>query len=641
LSVADGDADPFALLDCSPVVVEAPAVRPGGPVVGGAWLGWWGFELARRLERLSPAPPDPDQLRPFALAFHDHLVRCDRDGRWWFEALWSQARDSVLRERLQAWRGRLAGPAPAAEPFRAGPLRVRAPGTSGHLAAVAEGVARIGEGQLSQANLCLRLDGRLSGDLLDLWVAANQALAPSHAAYLATDEHAVASLSPELFLRRRGHGVETRPIKGTAPIATDPLRLAASEKDRAENVMIVDLMRNDLGRVCEYGTVRVPELCVVEPAAAVWHLVSTVTGRLRPGVTDAELLRATFPPGSVTGAPKVEAVQVIHQLEATARGVYCGSIGLCSPLAGLELSVAIRTLEAHGDRLWLGAGGGIVSDSQPADEVGEALTKARGIADAAGIELHAATPPSAPPPRAAALPRPVRLPRPDPGAGLIETILIRAGQPVDLEPHLDRLAESCRLLGLPSSPTIRAAALEAAAAITDGALRVHVTGEHVEVTVRPLPRPGATQLTPVILPGGLGAHKWADRAMIDALSSPGSSPLFCDLDGTVLEAGYAAVLIASEGAIVAPPLDGRILDSLSRRRLLAAARRASLPVTIRSFTVEDARRAEAVLLTSSLRGPHPGVLPGAAPTQSTSALCAQLTDDPASAGSLHGQRHLA
>jgi para-aminobenzoate synthetase / 4-amino-4-deoxychorismate lyase len=157
---------------------------------------------------------------------------------------------------------------------------------------------------------------------------------------------------------------------------------------------------------------------------------------------------------------------------------------------------------------------------------------------------------------------------------------------------------------------------------------VRVTAERVEVTVRPLPRPGATRLMPVTLPGGLGAHKWADRAMIDALSSPGCTPLFCDLDGSVLEAGYAAVLIASGGVIIAPPLDGRILASVSRRRLLDAARHASLAlaVAVRSFTLGEMRRADAVLLSSSLRGPHPGLLPGATPTRFAGTLCAQLAE---------------
>ena len=625
LLVAEPDADPFALLDRAPLSLASQRGAEGvaGSVVGGGWLGWWGFELSRRLERLPPAAPDPDCLRSFDLAFHDHVVRCDDAGQWWFEALWSEERDSFLRERLECWRERLAGPAPDAVPFVAEPMRASGSGTEGHRAAVTEGIAKIAEGQLAQANLCLRLEGRLSGGLLDLWVQATQALNPAYAAYVGGDEHAIASLSPELFLRRAGRRAQTRPIKGTAPQGTDPAALAASEKDRAENVMIVDLMRNDLGRVCDYGTVVVSELCAVKPAAGVWHLVSTVSGRLRPDVTDGALVRAAFPPGSVSGAPKIEAVRVIHQLESTARGAYCGAIGLCSPLAGLELNVAIRTFEAHGDRLWLGAGGGIVSDSEPASEVDEALTKARGVATAAGIEILASVSPR----RLPDLPRPAGLPRPEPGAGVIETMRISAGQPIQLAQHLERLSDSCRALEIPLPPDLELSIARAAGGVEQGALRVLLAQDGVEISVRTLPRPGATELTPVTLPGGLGAHKWADRKLIDALSSPGLTPLLCDLDGTVLEAGYAAVVIASGGVIIAAPLDGRILDSLSRRRLLRAADRVGLATEIRPFGLDEARTADAILLSSSLRGPHPGLLAGGPPASAAAWVCARLADE--------------
>ena len=185
---------------------------------------------------------------------------------------------------------------------------------------------------------------------LDLFVRALPAAAPRFGAYV----DGVVSLSPERFLRRAGREVWTEPIKGTRPrVGGEAARLAAlrelaaSEKDAAEHVMIVDLMRNDLGRVCRYGSVRA-EPPRIEPHAGVWHLVSTVSGALRDGVGDGELLRASFPPGSVTGAPKVQAMKVIAALEATRREVYTGAIGIASPLAGLDLSVAIRTFEVAG-----------------------------------------------------------------------------------------------------------------------------------------------------------------------------------------------------------------------------------------------------------------------------------------------------
>jgi len=608
-----GNEDPFALLDAQPSVRGADA---GGEAVGGGWLGWLGFGLARALEPVPPPPPRPQPLPAFDLAFHDHVVRCDANGRWWFEALWTEARADALEERLQTWRTRLAGPLPPAQPFLAGPLRVAAPGVAGHAAAVAETVERIAAGEVFQATICLRLEGPIDGDLLDLWVRAAGASSPAYAAYVAGGEHAVASLSPELFLRRRGRTVFTEPIKGTVALCAEPATLAQSAKDRAENVMIVDLMRNDLGRVCEYGTVAVPELCEVRPAAGVWHLVSSVRGTLRGDAGDADLLRATFPPGSVTGAPKVRALRVISELEATGREVYCGAIGLCSPLSGLELNVAIRTFESRAGRLWLGAGGAVGSDSSPAGEVEEALVKARGVAATAGVAVDALAEAAAP-----TVARVVVDARPDPAGGVLETLLISEGACVARAAHLARLRDSCAALGLLVPAGLEESVVRAAAHRDTGRVRVVVDGAGAHLSTGPLPAPGPTTLRPVVLPGGLGAHKWADRTLIDALSAPGSTPLFCDLDGQVLEAGYAAVLIIEGDVLVAPPLDGRLLPSVSRQRTLHDARAAGLRVVLEPFTLDRARAADAVVLTSALRGPHPGALPGGPPVAAAEPVC--------------------
>jgi para-aminobenzoate synthetase component 1 len=183
----------------------------------------------------------------------------------------------------------------------------------------------------------------------------------------------VASASPERFLGRSGDAVESRPIKGTAVTAG-----ALGPKDRAENVMIVDLVRNDLGRVCEFGSVEVPGLCALEEHPGLVHLVSTVRGRLRPGAGWADLLAATFPPGSVTGAPKVAALQVIADLEPVSRSLYCGAIGWVDAdrRAG-DLNVAIRTFWVEDGELHLGTGGGITWDSDPDAEWEETELKAR------------------------------------------------------------------------------------------------------------------------------------------------------------------------------------------------------------------------------------------------------------------------
>ncbi len=372
IAVAEPDEDPFELLDRMPALDG-----DGSPdAVGGGWFGYLGYRLGGRVERVPPSARRPERLPDFALAFYDHLLRVDADGRLWFEALWSSERDRALNERLELLRARAAAGARAREVW-VGPVEVAPPGAAGHVEAVAEGRERIAAGEIFQANLCLRLEGRWHGDPVDLFARTAGALAPRHAALVAGPWGAVCSMSPELFLRRRGREVVSEPIKGTAP--SDPEALAESAKDRAENVMIVDLMRNDLGRVCEYGSVHVPALTEPRRAPGVWHLVSEVAGTLREGVGDADLLRATFPPGSVTGAPKIQTMRVIAELEATGREAYTGAIGYASPAAGLELNVAIRTLEMRGERIWMGAGGGIVADSDPVGELDEALAKARPV----------------------------------------------------------------------------------------------------------------------------------------------------------------------------------------------------------------------------------------------------------------------
>jgi para-aminobenzoate synthetase component 1 len=209
------------------------------------------------------------------------------------------------------------------------------------------------------------------------------------AAYLDTGEAQIVSASPERFLELRGRRVETRPIKGTRPRGASPeedrrlgKELSASGKDRAENVMIVDLLRNDLSRVCRDHSVLTPEICALESFATVHHLVSTVTGELRPGLDAVDLLRATFPGGSITGAPKIRAMEIIAELEPTRRGPYCGAIGWLGADGWMDTSITIRTFAIKDGQVAFQAGGGIVADSEPAAEYEEALAKARALIEA-------------------------------------------------------------------------------------------------------------------------------------------------------------------------------------------------------------------------------------------------------------------
>jgi para-aminobenzoate synthetase / 4-amino-4-deoxychorismate lyase len=489
---------------------------------------------------------------------------------------------------------------------------------------------RIEAGELYQANLCVRLESRYGGDPLDLFARAAPRARPRFGAFVG----GVVSLSPERFLRRDGRQVWTEPIKGTRPrTGSEEERAVAREallgstKDAAEHVMIVDLMRNDLGRVCEYGTVHAlaPR---VEGHAGVWHLVSTVTGRLRERVRDGELLRATFPPGSVTGAPKVQAMKVIATLEATRREVYTGAIGIASPIAGLDSSVVIRTFETAGEAIWMGAGGAIVADSDPEQELAEALTKAAGPIAAIGGSVAEVERSWPRPAHARHAPEAALLygQRPDPALGVFDTLLVKGGRPVALERHLARLAASVAELYGATVPTTLAAGVQAAAAEAAplGRARLRIDAEPdgaVRITISPARlRPHQPLLLePFALPGGLGDHKWRDRRLLDALAAlrPGTVPLLLDTDGLVLEAAYSNVWIVEGDALITPPADGRILPGTTRAALLATEAAA------REEPIDLARlvSADSVFLSSSIndrlparvRSPARSTVPAAAP----------------------------
>jgi aminodeoxychorismate synthase component I len=605
LLIASPDDDPFALLDSQPVVDRSDEG------VGGGWFGYLGYNLGARLERIPPPPPRHVPLPDFALAFYDHLLHLDADGRWWFEALWTDERADDLSARLDLLRSRLAEGV-RDRPVWVGNFQPAPPGGAGHISAIEECRERIAAGEIFQANLCLRLEAEWKGDPLDLFARTAGTLEPRHAGVITGPWGAVCSLSPELFLRRHGRAVITEPIKGTAPRTAglgpaDASRaaLAASLKDRAENVMIVDLMRNDLGRVCEYGSIEVTALNEPRPAPGVWHLVSTVRGRLRPDAADSDLLRASFPPGSVTGAPKIQAMRVIAELEAGGREAYTGAIGFASPVAGLELNVAIRTLEISAGRIWMGAGGGIVADSVAENELEECFVKARPVIAAAGARLieEPRITRIAPVPALAG-----GADRPDPALGVFETILVRDGIPVDLRAHLARLERSVdALYGATLPADLHERALAAGAANPLQRLRIVATATHTDIDSTSLdadPAPEPVVLAPAVLPGGLGAHKWRDRRLVDELAERlGAVPLLVDLDGDVLEAAYANLFIVEGTHLVTPPLDGRQLPGTVRARALALH-----PAREERLTLDRIASADELLLASSIRGLHPARL---------------------------------
>jgi anthranilate/para-aminobenzoate synthase component I len=281
-------------------------------------------------------------------------------------------------------------------------FEVGGPSSSLTEAAHAEGCAKILEaiarGDVYQANLTARFDVSFAGDASALFERLLESSPAPHAAYLEAPGLTVVSASPEQLIRVRGREVTSRPIKGTAPRSSDPARdrdaasaLLRSPKDAAELVMITDLLRNDLGKVCEPGSVRVPALRALESYAHVHHLVSTIRGELRTGLDALDALAATFPCGSIAGAPKRRAMQILAELEPAPRDVYTGTVGWIGFDRSADWSVAIRTGMLVGGTFSFGSGGGIVIDSVPGAEWEELLVKAKGMAQALGVALETET----------------------------------------------------------------------------------------------------------------------------------------------------------------------------------------------------------------------------------------------------------
>ena len=523
---------------------------------GGGWIGYLGYSAGG--EALPPT--GPRALPAWWFGYYDHVLRRDRaTGEWHFEAVWTQERAEALERRFDELNCRAAlvmsGSAPAGTElantgpagYEFGPFRL-IPGADRHQEAVRRAVEYIHQGDIFQANITLRAEAEFAGDPLDAFCQGVTALDPPYAAFIGVSapgagHAAVASLSPELFLRRVGDTVASKPIKGTARRAADEeeaavqrAELEASAKNRAENVMIVDLVRNDLSRVCVPGSVAVPVLLGPEPHPGVWHLVSTVTGTLRPGAGDGDLIRAAFPPGSVTGAPKVRALEIIDELETTAREAYTGAIGYRSPVAGLELNVAIRTFEFAAGKAWIGAGGGIVADSEPAGEYAECLIKATPLLTALGARLDADLPETATAAagasRASAASASAGLAAllPRPAAGVFTSLLVTGGATHGLADHLARLEASVRDLYGKELPVSLAGDLaRCLAAAPSGRLRITVrpVGGPLQATVEVVPQPPAAQpsgamavtLRPVTVPGGIGAHKYRDRRLLAELAA--------------------------------------------------------------------------------------------------------------------------
>jgi len=379
--------NPFDLL--RRLLREYPAGDRGPfPLAPGGAVGYLAYDLFPFVERIPRHTMDDLGMPDLFLAFYDAVAAFDHTTGHAALATSDWGGPGGLRRDLEArWQGlgsAPGSPSPVVEP------RPGAAGLSSNFTreeyrrAVLRTKELIAAGDIYQANLSQRFSVPFRGDPLAFYRRLRRTSPAPFGACLFPDGFAVLSNSPERYLLIDGDYVETRPIKGTRPRGRTPeedrrlaLELRESPKDRAEHVMIVDLERNDLGRVCAYRSVHVPELEAVESYANVHHLVSTVAGRVHPSRDTVDCVRNSFPGGSITGAPKVRAMEVIEALEPTARGVYCGSIGYVDFSGRVDLNIAIRTAVLQGEQLHFQVGGGIVADSDPEEEYEETLTKAQ------------------------------------------------------------------------------------------------------------------------------------------------------------------------------------------------------------------------------------------------------------------------
>lgn len=464
----------------------------------------------------------------------------------------------------------------------------------------AEDIARlrrhIHEGDAYQINYTLRLSASFSGDPLS-WFARLRRAQPDayHACLDLGQARHILSASPELFFRRDGDRLTTRPMKGTARRgrwAAEDRQLAdwlhSSEKNRAENLMIVDLLRNDLSRIALPHSVVVSKLFAVEPHPTLWQMTSTIQATARPGTTLEEIFTALFPCGSVTGAPKAKAMELIADLETEARGVYCGAIGLLQPGGDAQFSVAIRTLSLTGNTACYGTGGGITWGSTAADEYAEALLKARflDVADERAPERNFA---------------------------LFETLRLENGRYWLLERHLARLNDSAAYFGYPCNlVACRAQLAELAALQPQGVWRVRLelaANGSIDCTCsHPPATPNRPRFALAALPVPRDAwwlhHKTTRRnAYEQALDTARTrQPEIFDVllhneQGELTEFTRGNLVVEIAGQRYTPPQDSGLLGGVLRAELLAAGR-----LQERVLTLDDLANAERILFINSLRG---------------------------------------
>ena len=466
-----------------------------------------------------------------------------------------------------------------------GPLRPKV-ARADYDAAFAAVKRYITDGDIYQANLTFRAEADYAGNPLALYAALRERSAAGYGGAIWTGEQWFLSFSPELFFALKGNRVTTKPMKGTASRLADPVADAAiakalreDPKQRAENLMIVDLLRNDLSRVAEPGSVAVPELFVIESYPTVHQMTSTVTARLTAGLGAVDLIRAIFPCGSITGAPKIRAMEIIDQIESSPRGIYCGSIGRIDADGDAAFNVAIRTfhLNTNENRVSVGLGSGVVADSDGSSEWAECLAKGRFAV----------------------------VTRPD--FDLIETMRFEPSSGIArLELHLDRMKESARALNFvfdrhEARNRLHAATFNLADAVK---LRLVISRSGASaIEIRPLPDKATDPWRVAIVPLPVDSqdfrlsHKTSDREFYDhaRLASKADEILFVDSDGYLTEGSITAIFVERDGKLMTPNLSRGLLPSVLRRELIENGR--AVEGDLRPDDLADG-----FLLGNSLRG---------------------------------------
>ena len=490
-----------------------------------------GYALEPKLAPLAAAPP---QSEPPLLWFglFDRAERVDAA--------------ALLPDGAGAWAGR---PRPMVE-------------QSAYRAAAERVLEHIRAGDVYQANLTFQAQVKVAGSPLALYAGLRTRASAGHSALAFTGEHWILSLSPELFFTLSGGRVETRPMKGTAPASAEDSALRRDPKQRAENLMIVDLIRNDLSRVSTPGTVKVPALFAVERYPTVLQMTSTVTAELEPGRDAIDLIEAVFPCGSITGAPKIRAMEIVHGLEAGPRGIYCGAVGGVAPDGEAAFNVAIRTLVLRdGDSIArLGLGSGIVADSRAQEEWRECLAKGAFVTDQRRFDL-------------------------------IETMAFDPHDGIgDLDRHLARMKRSAEALEFPFDRHVARNELQAAT-FRAGASQIRLLLSRsgaMAIELRPLPEQPAEPVEVAVAPLPVApddfrlAHKTSDRAFYDeARAAAGTFEIvFHDRAGFLTEGSFTNLFVERGGRLLTPPLSRGLLPGILRERLIEEGRAKEADLTL-------------------------------------------------------------